>query len=170
MRTKHLKLDWEIYDTSHVRYVMLSDPEQSSYTTVRKLCRVYHIILTSCCKYKFIMYAGDAGDAGDGNLEPRVKKKTLSKKKTPSLWNVGSLTPLKHTEPGVWDRHVCSLCGKREVYTLCRACRVGSETILLFERSKFLIATSPQKICACVVCSTNLGFSGVGKTLLLSHV
>ena len=35
----------------------------------------------------------------------------------------------------------------------------------LFERSEFLIATSPQKICACA--RTNLGYSGVGKTLLL---
>ena len=38
-----------------------------------------------------------------------------------------------------------------------------------FERSEFLIATSKKYSYACVVCSTNLGFSGVGKTLLLSH-
>ena len=37
----------------------------------------------------------------------------------------------------------------------------------LFERSKFLIATWQKKNLR--VCSTNLGFSGVVKTLLLSH-
>ena len=56
-----------------------------------------------------------------------------------------------------------------------------AEQFILFERSEFLIATSKKKsvICACVVCSTNLGFSGeknswfqwgVGKPLLLSNV
>ena len=43
----------------------------------------------------------------------------------------------------------------RHEYCCCGTC--------LFERSEFLIATPPPKksaICACVVCSTNLGFSG----------
>ena len=31
----------------------------------------------------------------------------------------------------------------------------------LFERSEILIGTSQKKICACVVCSTNIGFSEV---------
>ena len=46
---------------------------------------------------------------------------------------------------------------------------------ILFERSKFLIATSRKKdLCVCrvscvVFTANNLGFKGVVKTLLLSH-